>query len=354
MSSSSSSSSRFGPSSTADQVAAHLSPHIRGKTILVTGVSPGSLGYEVVEVLGRHHPRRLILAGRDEAKMALTRDAVLRDTGDVCIRTLALDLARLESVRGAADEVVGMEGGIDVVINNAGIMAPAAQGETGEESRWTVDGFEKQFGVDHLGPFLFTNLIMSKLIGRDGKKRGGRVVVVSSDGHALQPVRFEDPNWTEPGSYNKWRAYGQAKPANALFARGLGDRLKHRGLSAFSLHPGIIQTNLGSHIAGEDWGDLMAIKKEVFENAAKIGRESTNSNTNLEAEGPGFSYKSLQQGAATHIVAAFDPSIVNQSGEYLQDCQVDPKARELFANDAEAASRLWALSEELVEQKFEY
>jgi len=337
------SSAHFGADTTADEVAQAFSDNIKGKVILITGVSPGSLGSEVVHVLAKHQPRLIILAGRNPRTLKQTEDTVLKETPSAALRSLVLDLSSLDQVRTAAAEVNAYSEHLDILINNAGIMAaPYSQ---------TVDGFESQFGINHLAPFLFTNLIMPKLLSTSN---GARVVVVSSDAHAFQPIKFEDPNWSNDATYNKWKAYGQAKTANVLFARSLAEKLRTRGLLAYSLHPGVIDTNLGAHLSEGEFGELMTLKEEILANARKTDRVSTNVHTDLNAKEEGLKYKTLSKGAATHIAAAFDPDIASQTGEYLQDCQVDPRARELFAIDPASAQRLWTLSEQLVGQKFLY
>lgn len=178
------SSAHFGANTTADEVAQAFSDNIKGKVILITGASPGSLGSEVVHVLAKHQPRLIITAGRDPRKLKQIEDAVLKDTPSAALRSLILDLSSLDQVRTAAAEVNAYQEHIDVLINNAGIMAaPYNQ---------TVDGFERQFGINHLAPFVFTNLIMPKLLSAS---YGARVVVVSSDAHAFQPINSKDPNW---------------------------------------------------------------------------------------------------------------------------------------------------------------
>lgn len=179
------SSAKFDSNSTSDEVANAFSGRIKGKVVLITGVSPGSLGCEVVRVIVQHQPKLVILAGRSTQKLNQIRDHILEETPPASLRTLYLDLASLDQVRAAADEVNSYKENIDVLINSAGIMAaPYSQ---------TTDGFENQFGTNHLGPFLFTNLIVPKLLAAP---HGARIVVVSSDGHAFSPIKFDNPNWS--------------------------------------------------------------------------------------------------------------------------------------------------------------
>lgn len=173
----------FNEDSTATEVAAALSAHIAGKVVLITGCSPNGLGATAALAIAPHKPALLILAGRTRVSIEETEKAVFDVNPEVKTRILLFDLASLASVREAAREVCGYEEKIDVLINNAGIMA-APYGKT-------IDGFESQFGVNHLGPFLLTNLILGKI------RKGGRIVNVSSNGYIMGQVRFDDPNFEQ-------------------------------------------------------------------------------------------------------------------------------------------------------------
>ncbi|MCJ1250027.1 hypothetical protein MMC30_007253 [Trapelia coarctata] len=317
--------SRFGETPAAEEVAQALSDEIHGKIVLITGVSPGSLGAEAARVISLHHPRLPILAGRSIPKLRTTETDVKAVSPSVNTRLLELDLGSQEQIRKAAAEVNGYEESIDVLYNNAGIMAaPYAT---------TKEGLESQFGTNHIGHFLFTNLIMPRILAA-GKV--ARIVNISSWGHNMQRFRFDDYGFQNGASYEKWKAYGQAKTANILFSVGLVEKLGRKGVLSFSLHPGTIRTNLGAHLEKDD---MMAIG---------LVDEAGNP-TALSGE-----WVNIQQGTATHIVAGFDPSITEQNGGYLEKCKVDNDAAQPYAKDKTEATKLWALSEELVGQKFEY
>jgi len=174
-----------GDKPTATQLAGKYAADIQGKVILTTGVSPNSLGSQFVQSLAAHSPGLLILAGRNRTKTQAAADAILADHPDVATRVLELDLGSLDAVRRAAEEVNGWDDvpRIDVLMLNAGIMA-APYGVTG-------DGIESQLGTNHVGHFLFANLVMGKVL----RAEEPRVVVVSSDGHRLSPFRFGDYNF---------------------------------------------------------------------------------------------------------------------------------------------------------------
>lgn len=166
---------------TSEEAAAAFASQIRGKTVLTTGVSPGGLGAYFVETIAKFQPRLLILAGRDVAKVAATEKVIASIAPGVKTRVLELDLASQVQIRKAATEVNAYEESIDVLVNNAAIMAcPYST---------TPDGLESQFGTNHIGHFLFTNLIIGKVLAAGP---GARVINVSSDGHKLSPIRFDD------------------------------------------------------------------------------------------------------------------------------------------------------------------
>ncbi|KAI0885485.1 NAD(P)-binding protein [Annulohypoxylon maeteangense] len=324
-------SSSYNEATTADELVRDFAAEIKGKVILTTGVSPNSLGSTFVESLAEAEPALLILAGRKIEKVQQTADAISLAHPKVKTRILQLDLGSFDAIREAAATVNGWEDVpyIDVLVNNAGIMAV--------EFALSPDGFESQFATNHLGHFLFTNLIMNKILA----SKTPRIVSVSSDGHRLSAIRWGDYNWRNGETYNKWCAYGQSKTANMLMAISIAEKLGPRVL-AYSLHPGVISTNLGSHI---DWAtDYANLRKADQELGNKEGWSA-------------FKPKSTQAGAATHVFAAFSPSLKDYNGAYLQDCQVaDPWVHTVkpWATSSIEAEKLWKLSEKLVGQEFTY
>ena len=262
----------FGEKPNAEDIVKTLAEHIRGKVILVTGVSPGGLGATFVEAVAAAQPKLLILAARTTAKAEATAARVTETAPGVATRVLRLDLASQKQVRVAAADVNAYSESIDVLVNNAGIMAGPY--------RKSEDGIEMQFAANYIGPFLFTNLIMGKLLAAGP---GARVVNVSSDGYRLGAIRYHDWNfhvsalvllfkympssmypglrseliWVQDGeSYNQWVAYGQSKTANLLFSQSLAHRLGSKGLYSYSLHPGVTQTNLSGDLGQADFDGL--------------------------------------------------------------------------------------------------
>lgn len=313
--------SNFGATSTADEVLRDID--LTGRTVFVTGGYSG-LGEETARAMGARGAD-LILSGRDAAKLAATAGHIAEQTG-AAVETLACDLASLASIRAAGVEANERFAKIDLLINNAGVMAcPFAR---------TADGFEMQFGTNHLGHFLLTSLLMPLV--RQGSAQ--RIVNLSSRGHHIDRVHLDDPNFAAR-EYDKWRAYGQSKTANVLFAVGLERRLADEGIHAFALHPGGIHTNLGRHMSADD---MAALRKRIE-----------------DATGEAPQFKTVPQGAATTCWVATAPELAGRGGLYAEDCHIaelddrDPNGGvRSYAVDPEIADALWKLSEDLVGQPF--
>jgi NAD(P)-dependent dehydrogenase (short-subunit alcohol dehydrogenase family) len=276
---------------------------LTGRTAIVTGASAG-LGVETVRTL-TGAGARVLGTVRDRAK----GEAAL--AGIDGVELVELDLASLASVRAGADSLRGHVGRIDLLINNAGVMATPLER--------TADGFELQLGTNHLGHFLLTTLLLDLV--------DGRIVNLSSRGHLRSGIGWDDPHYRQR-PYEKWEAYGQSKTANILFTVGLAAR----GHTAFAVHPGRIPTELSRHLSQDDFADL-----------AKRGRA-----------GGSMPLKSIEEGAATTIWAATSPELDGRSGLYLEDCHASttvasgteqPEGHRADAVDPEQAERLWQWSE---------
>ncbi len=172
--------SHYTPTTTAEEVAENCKGTIAGKVVLITGVTPGGLGSGFAEILAKYSPKLLILAGRNLSKAKLTASTIAAAAPSVAIRVLELDLGSQDQIRQAAAEVNAYPEHIDVLVNNAGVMACPYE--------LTKDDLESQFGINHIGHFLFTNLIINKILA----SKNGRVVSVSSDGYRFGPFRFDD------------------------------------------------------------------------------------------------------------------------------------------------------------------
>ena len=316
----------FGAESTTDDVLAGVD--LSGKRVLVTGASAG-LGVETARVLAAHGAQ-VVGAVRDLDKGRRATEAVRAGAANGGgLELIQLDLASLASVRAAADALVAAGKLFDVVIANAGVMAtPFGH---------TVDGFETQFGTNHLGHFVLVNRIAALI------KPGGRLVNLSSAGHRFSDVDLEDPNF-EHTPYTEFGAYGRSKTANILFAVEFDRRHRARGVRATAVHPGVIETELGRHMTPEV---IKALMDSVAASAAAAGA-------------PAFTYKSIPQGAATSVWSGFVAPAEAVGGLYCEDCHVaelqeNPDVRggvRAYALDGDRAKALWAKSEAMVGETF--
>jgi NAD(P)-dependent dehydrogenase (short-subunit alcohol dehydrogenase family) len=306
---------------------------LRGKRILVTGVSAG-LGIETARALVAHNAD-VVGTARDLEKARRATSEVSNTAAETGAKfeVVELDLASLKSVRAAADKLVADGRLFDVIIANAGVMAtPFGK---------TEDGFETQFGTNHLGHFVFVNRI-AKLI-----KDGGRLVNLSSSGHRFSNVNLNDSNF-ETTPYEPFVAYGRSKTANILFAVEFDRRHRDRDVRATAVHPGGIMTELSRHMPD---GAIGAWIQQIQEQRAAAGE-------------PPFEFKSIPQGAATSVWAGVVASADEVGGKYCEDCQVaelipaDSQVSAIsrgvrgYALDPENANALWKKSEELVGEAF--
>ncbi|KAI5477150.1 short-chain dehydrogenase [Pseudohyphozyma bogoriensis] len=285
---------------TAEEAAALLSTSIHGKHVLITGVSQGGLGAEFTRVVAKH-AALLVIGGRSVSKLEETEKFIKEEIPAANIRPLIIDLGSEESVRKAAAEVNTYPEPIDVLINNASIMGLPTF------TTWANTSVEAQLGTNFLAPFLFTNLIKPRLAASPAP----RIVNVSSSSHKSSPVRFDDLSFKDGNAYNALAAYGQSKTAIILFTVALADKWKTLNAGAFSVHPGSIKTNLSRHIQLSMLPEIMwrVVLPKLWRALTFQGTED-------------LYFRTIPQGAATYIVAAFDPSIINQNGSYLCDLAV--------------------------------
>jgi NAD(P)-dependent dehydrogenase (short-subunit alcohol dehydrogenase family) len=318
----------FGATSTTDEVLQGI--NLTGKRVLVTGVSAG-LGVETARALAAHGAQ-VVGAARDLSKaQAATEQVRAQAAKGGSLDLVQLDLASLESVRRCADGLLAAKKPFDLIIANAGVMA-CPKGKT-------ADGFETQFGTNHLGHFVLVNRIASLL------KDGSRLVNLSSAGHRYADVNLEDPNF-EHTPYEEFIAYGRSKTANVLFAVEFDRRHKARGVRATAVHPGAIRTELSRHLTPQVLEKLIA---EI--------------NASQPKGAAPFSYKSIPQGAATSVWAAGVADAEAIGGRYCEDCHVaevvsTPGLSGLrggvraYALDPQHAQALWQKSEEMVGERF--
>jgi NAD(P)-dependent dehydrogenase (short-subunit alcohol dehydrogenase family) len=309
--------SGFGPDTTAAEVLQGID--LSGRTAIVTGGYSG-IGTEEVRALAAAGATVVVPARRPETARENLAAAGL---GDVEVGTL--DLADLDSVRAFADAFLQSGRALDILINNAGVMA-APETRVGP-------GWESQFATNHLGHYALTNRLWPALAAAPD---GARVVALSSRGHKRSPVRFDDLGFTRD-PYEKWTAYGQAKTANVLFAVQL-DRLgQDAGVRAFAVHPGGIVTELIRHL---DQADL-----------ERLGVVDEDGNTTGRGD-----FKTPEAGASGPVWAATSPQLEGMGGVYVEDTDIASRTEDLpedqreargveaWATDADAAARLWEVS----------
>jgi NAD(P)-dependent dehydrogenase (short-subunit alcohol dehydrogenase family) len=310
--------SGFGAKSEPAEVMAGI--NLSGKIAVVTGGYSG-IGLETVRALNACGARVLVPARRVEVAREALKGIV--DDGDV----IALDLADIQSVRACVASITSIVNSIDILINNAGVMACP-------ETR-VGDGWELQFAANHLGHFVLTLGLLPAL-----KMSGNaRVVVLSSTAHKISAIRWDDLHFAS--EYDKWQAYGQSKTADSLFAIALDERMKDSGIRAFSVHPGGIMTPLQRHLDLEEMIALGWLDKDGQPSAMAASM-----------------FKTPSQGATTTLWAATSPQLDNMGGVYCENCDVaalqqdGPEARYVgvapWAVDTEQAERLWTLSEKAI------
>jgi NAD(P)-dependent dehydrogenase (short-subunit alcohol dehydrogenase family) len=281
------------------------------------------------------HGAQVVGAARDLTKAKAANEHVRKDAAanGGSFELVELDLASLKSVRACADALLAKGDSFDVVIANAGVMAtPFGH---------TADGFETQFGTNHLGHFVFVNRIASLI------RTGGRLINLSSSGHRYSNVDLQDPNF-ERTPYEPFVAYGRSKTANTLFAVAFDQRHRERGVRAAAVHPGGIQTELGRYV---EPGRIQRIIEEI--------------NLQLAAEGKvPFQWKTIPQGAATSVWAGVVAPAGEIGGRYCENCHVGhivpddvtisaiSEGVRAYALDSNTAEALWKKSEELVGESF--
>ncbi|CAJ2509595.1 Uu.00g146210.m01.CDS01 [Anthostomella pinea] len=298
----------FDETATDAQVVAAFGDKVKGRNFVITGTGMPSLGGQAAIAMASGKPAHIIIASRTPSKAEPVFAATAAADSSIKITSLKCELTDRDSVRAAAAaEILEAAPSIDVLINNAGVMAVLDY----EQDR---HGVESQLSDNYLGHFLLTNLLVPGLLAA---KVGARVVNMTSQGYRVTPFRFDDWNFSDGMTYDEWTGYGQACTARMLFAHALTKRLRSRGVTSTSVHPGVIMgTNLGAHLEPE-------VYSRVY-----------------------------QQGTATMLVAALDPEVASRSPAYLANSKIEKSYD--FASDAKSAEKLWKLSEDILGERFEY
>jgi NAD(P)-dependent dehydrogenase (short-subunit alcohol dehydrogenase family) len=303
----------FGFATTVDEVIDGVD--LSGKTAVVTGASSG-LGLQTVDTLAAAGAE-VVATVRDPESFRSGTDWVQLGELTKRIDAIPLDLARLQSVRAAGQAIAFRHPRVDILINNAGVMftPPGA----------TADGFELQFGVNHLGHFLLTTLLLPQLRAAAAASGDARVVTLSSEAHRHWGIDLDDINFERRG-YDTFLAYGQAKSANILMTVELQRRFGAEGITALAVHPGTCATNLARYMDRTTLKKLFAMSTEIF------------APENM---------KSVAQAAATTVWAATEPSLAGHGGAYLADCRIGEA--DAAATESGTAQRLWQLSQQWVD-----
>ncbi|MEM9174191.1 MAG: SDR family NAD(P)-dependent oxidoreductase [Myxococcota bacterium] len=311
----------FNADTTAEEAAGDVD--LSGKTIVLTGGSAG-LGVETARVLALRGAK-IVSVVRDPAKGESAAESIRERVPGADIELAVLDLFELDSVRRGADDIATRFPKIDRLINNAGVMmCPLGR---------TKEGLDTQLGTNHLGHFVLTARLIENVVAGSP----ARIVNLSSGGHRMSPMRFDDP-FFERDEYDKFVAYGQAKTANVLFSVALDQRYRDRGVRSYAVHPGAIHTELARHMDRDDVKSLMEMRPQSEP----------------------MKFKPLEAGAATTVWAATSPDLEGRGGVYCEDCgiapTIDTPGESLgvcsYALDEAAAERLWALSEAWSGEKF--
>jgi len=289
---------------------------LTGKVCVVTGASAG-LGRESARALAKTGAH-VILAARNRSALAET-EAWIRDEVPAAVTsTVQLDLTSLADVNSAAAAIGMIAPAIHVLMNNAGVMfTPFGR---------TADGFEMQFGTNHLGHFELTRLLVPQLVAA----AGARIVNLSSDGHRLSDVDLDDPNW-QHREYDKFAAYGASKTANVLHAVELDRRLRDQGVRAYAVHPGVVATSLARHMSRDDFTALTEfVPSDPGQERIDVRRD----------------FAMPDHGAATQVWAAVSDDLADVGSVYLADCRIRDDVAP-YAVDSDHALRLWDVSEGL-------
>ncbi|KAK7065064.1 short-chain dehydrogenase/reductase family protein [Favolaschia claudopus] len=317
----------FTATTTAEEAAAALAAQIRGKNVLITGTSINGIGFETARVIAQH-ANLVIITGYNQERLKLSEDAIKKENPKANIYRLTINLSSLASVRKAAAEVNALHEPLHVLINNAATAF--------KDFALTEDGIEQQYATNHVGPFLFTKLLIPKLLASASDTWTPRVVFVSSVAHGYGTgVDLEVFTAPEKGKHPEsgHAAYRETKAANVLTAGELARRSKGK-INCYSLNPGLIFTNA--------FGSDAAVA--IFQQAGILDQEG--------APVPSHDWKTIPQGASTTVVAAFDPRLNDKSGSYLDDCAIADKDVAAHAKDPAIAAKLWELTEKVIGEKF--
>ncbi|KAJ7722504.1 hypothetical protein B0H16DRAFT_1896115 [Mycena metata] len=316
----------FTAATTAEEVASVFQEQIRGKNVLITGTSINGIGFETARAIAKY-ANLVIITGYNTERLKLSEEAIKKEIPGANVRPLILDLTSLAAIRKAAAEVNAYPEPLHVLINNA------ASG--GGKYKLTVDNLEDQMATDHIGPFLLTKLLVPKLVAAGTTGYTPRVVYVASDAHKFgQGIDLDTVARGDPENFGAFPRYFEAKSANILSAIELSKRSQGR-INGYSLHPGAIFTNIQQ-------------KEETKADFVQFGFLNPDGSPNTDK----FPWKTIPQGAATTIAAAFNPELDATPGAYLVDCVEANAERAPHSSDAGTAAKLWTITEGIIGEEF--
>ncbi|KAF8194327.1 hypothetical protein K438DRAFT_816661 [Mycena galopus ATCC 62051] len=318
----------FSFTTTAEEVGTAFAKEIQGKNVLITGTSVSGIGFETARVLAKH-ANLVIITGHNSDRLKIAEDAIKNEVPSANIRPIILDLSSLAAVRNASAEINSFPEPLHVLIHNAAA--------TIGPFKLTVDNLETQAATNHIGPFLLTKLLSPKLLATWTPDYIPRVIFVSAAGHAFcDGLDFSTLERPDPNGFEGMNAYFQTKVANILTGIELSKRSKGK-INAYSLHPGVIYTNMMQK--GVAVTELQ--KLEI-----------------LDADGQPlntkYRFKTVPQGAATTVAAAFDPRLNNNPGAYLDDCIASNESVAPHSSDHGNSEKLWTVTERIIGEKFSF
>ena len=320
----------YNSSTSGTRLAEHFASHIANKTIVITGTSAGGLGAATAIALAHGKPAAIFLLARSQSKVTPVMDQIKKISPQTKTQFVPIDLADWDSVRAAASQIRQATDKVDILINNAGIMAL-------KDYSTNKQGVETQLATNHLGHFVLTRDLLPLLLQSARQHGATRIVNLTSDGYTISPFHPDDPSFGTGTTYDPWAGYGQSKTANVLFTRGLAARFARRSvpIQTFAVHPGVVtSTALSNHLTQGDFAEIDATAVKYTGEPFAMG-----------------AFKGEDQGIAGTVRAALDPGLAGETGAYMEDCKV--KAIREYARNEGTVERLWEMSEEWTGLKFE-
>ncbi|KAJ7046448.1 hypothetical protein C8F04DRAFT_345328 [Mycena alexandri] len=318
----------FTTATTAEEVATVFAKEIKGKNVLVTGTSQNGIGFETARVIAKH-ANLVIITGYNAERLKLSEEAIKKEFPGANVRPLLVDLSSFASVRKAAAEVNSWSEPLHVVIHNAATVIGTF--------KLTPEKLESQMATAHIGPALFTNLVAKKILAAGTSSYTPRVIFLSSSAHGMGTgIELDLVAKPDPAKYTPFGQYFQTKTATILDAIELSKRSKGK-INAYSVSPGAIFTNINQK--EESKADMMA-----------FGMLTADGLPNTAA----FPWKTIPEGAATTVIAAFDPRLNDTPGAYLDNSVVATDKVAPHSSDPATAAKLWDITEKIIGETYTF